>query len=277
MDEVHRHRWIVTLVVTLVVLGGATLAVWVRSNEQHASTPRTIPTESTTTTTTTTTVPPTTTTAPPATTTTTTAPAPTTTTTTTSAPAPAATDLREGAQGPEVAALQQRLLDLGYWLPGVDGSFGPSTAHAVVAFQKLHGLARDGIVGDATEAALASATRAVARSTSGHLAEVDLAHQVVLLVDGGAVQWVFDASTGEVAGTTPAGQHAVYYAVDGYDEGPFGVLYRPRYFHEGVAIHGYPTVPAYPASHGCVRVTNAAIDWLWASDSLPIGTPVWVY
>jgi lipoprotein-anchoring transpeptidase ErfK/SrfK len=32
------------------------------------------------------------------------------------------------------------------------------------------------------------------------------------------------------------------------------VLWYPLYFLRGFAIHGYPSVPAYPASHGCVRV-----------------------
>ena len=61
-------------------------------------------------------------------------------------------------------------------------------------------------------------------------------------------------------------------------DGPYGPLYRPKYFAgDGVAIHGYSSVPATPASHGCVRVTNAAIDMLWSSGILPIGTAVWVY
>jgi lipoprotein-anchoring transpeptidase ErfK/SrfK len=55
------------------------------------------------------------------------------------------------------------------------------------------------------------------------------------------------------------------------------LLYRPKYFHGGVAVHGYTSVPATPASHGCVRVTYAAMDHLWAADLLPIGTPVQVY
>jgi hypothetical protein len=43
-------------------------------------------------------------------------------------------------------------------------------------------------------------------------------------------------------------------------------------------VHGYPDVPPpYPASHGCVRVTNAAMDWLWSSGNLLVGQPVWVY
>jgi len=80
-----------------------------------------------------------------------------------------------------------------------------------------------------------------------------------------------------VAGTTPTGRYTVQQQVDGYDHGPLGVLYRPKYFVGGVAVHGYPSVPPYPASHGCVRVTDAAMDWLWANDSLPIGQPIWVY
>jgi lipoprotein-anchoring transpeptidase ErfK/SrfK len=45
----------------------------------------------------------------------------------------------------------------------------------------------------------------------------------------------------------------------------------------GIAIHGDSSVPAHPVSHGCVRVSNQAIDWIWATGSDPIGTPVWVY
>src|SRR2546423_360627 len=65
--------------------------------------------------------------------------------------------------------------------------------------------------------------------------------------------------------------------VDGYDPGPLGVLSRQKYFNGGVAVHGFPDVPPYPASHGCVRVTDAAMDWLWATGRTPVGRPVWVY
>jgi len=55
-------------------------------------------------------------------------------------------------------------------------------------------------------------------------------------------------------------------------------LYRPRYFtNAGHAIHGYTSVPPYPASHGCVRVTNAAMDYIWANNLAPIGSSVVVY
>jgi lipoprotein-anchoring transpeptidase ErfK/SrfK len=69
----------------------------------------------------------------------------------------------------------------------------------------------------------------------------------------------------------------VYRQIDGYHKAPLGVLYRPKYIFQGVAVHGFPSVPSYPASHGCVRVTNASMDWLWSSGALSIGTDVWVY
>ncbi len=65
---------------------------------------------------------------------------------------------------------------------------------------------------------------------------------------------------------------------DGVDVGDLGALYRPRYFHgDGIAVHGYHSVPPYPASHGCVRVTEAAMDWIWATDVMPMGSAVWVH
>lgn len=215
-------------------------------------------------------------------TTSTTRPRPTTTSmpaTTTPPATMAATGnaLREGQSGPEVADLQRRLVALGYWLGAVDGAYGSSTTHAVVAFQKASALQRDGVAGQATLDRLATAVRLQAKSASGRVIEVDLERQLLLVVLDGRVEQVMDASTGALAGTTPAGRFAVYYEVDGYDPGPLGVLYRPKYFIRGVAVHGYPNVPATPASHGCVRVTDAGMDWLWASGVMVMETPVWVY
>jgi N-acetylmuramoyl-L-alanine amidase len=190
---------------------------------------------------------------------------------------PAAAALHPGATGAAVSALQQRLVALGYWLGTPDGRYGPSTEHAVTALQKVAGLRRDGVAGPATLRALDRSVRPQPRSRSGRVVEVDLARQVLLVVVDGRVAWTLDTSTGAVAGTTPVGQFRVFRQVDGYDRGPLGVLYRPKYFVGGVAVHGYPSVPPYPASHGCVRVTNPAMDWLWSTGTLPIGATVQVY
>lgn len=216
------------------------------------------------------------------TTSTTTATVTTTTTTTTTTMSTTTTTLqdtdglRPGARGPEVAELQARLASLGYWVGEVDGVFGPGTMHAVTALQKVAGLPRDGVVGPATRASLDAGQRPVAESVTGHVVEIDLDHQVLLVVDDGQVAAVFDTSTGRVPGTTPRGHWQIVRQIDGFRRSPLGLLYRPKYFHEGVAIHGYTSVPSQPASHGCVRVTYAAVDHIWDAGLMPIGTPVWV-
>ena len=64
---------------------------------------------------------------------------------------------------------------------------------------------------------------------------------------------------------------------DGWWIGDLGQIYRPKYFVGGVAIHGSTSVPAYPASHGCVRVSVPAMDMIWDKDLLPRGTTVVVH
>lgn len=184
--------------------------------------------------------------------------------------------LRRGDSGPAVVVLQEELTALGYWMPAVDGIFGAETRHAVVALQKAAGLARDGIYGPETAAALRAGSRPVAQQAGDHV-EVDLTNQLLLVVKNGQVDTIYDTATGRVLGTTPSGTYAVTRQIDGYRYAPLGTLYRPKYFYRGVAVHGYPSVPSRPASHGCVRVTYAAMDHIWSSGVAPVGAPVVVY
>ena len=211
----------------------------------------------------------------------------TSTTSTTVAPEPAVTTLRRGDTGPAVAALQRDLHALGYWLGARNDTFGPLTEQAVTAFQKVEGLTRDGVAGPATLAALDAADRPQT-TAKGDLVEIDKERQILFVVRGGAVKWTLNVSTGterpyQVNGRTeladtPPGHWTVDWVVNGTDVGELGALYRPRYFHEdGIAVHGYHSVPPYPASHGCVRVTDAAMDWMWAENLMPMGSAVWVH
>ena len=64
--------------------------------------------------------------------------------------------LRQGSQGESVRELQRLLRTLGYELE-IDGKFGPLTLRCVKSFQGSAGLARDGVVGVLTWAALQEA------------------------------------------------------------------------------------------------------------------------
>jgi len=207
--------------------------------------------------------------------------APTTTvapTTTTAPPSGGPNEpTRPGDSGPQVEALQMRLFGLGYFLPAFSGTYDASTVHAVMAFQKQHGLARDGVAGPDTVGALTAATPVVPVHGAERHLEVSLADQVVVVVDGNGGAVAIDATTGKASTPTPPGTFSIFRQVNAWDPGPNGALYRPKYFNQGIAVHGGPPVVASPASHGCVRVPDPAIDWLWSSDLAPIGTTVIVY
>lgn len=195
--------------------------------------------------------------------------------------------LAEGANGPEVLLLQQRLSALGYWLGTPDGQFGDATQQAVYALENAAGLARSGIVDSQFVAALNAGVVPNPRTTSGDAIDVDLEDDLLLIVKNGALQYVLNTSTGggymytedgvTSVAITPRGVFSISHVVDGLVIDPLGALWRPRYFYAGFAIHGDSYVPPYPVSHGCVRVSVEAIDWIWAENIAPIGLTVWVY
>jgi peptidoglycan hydrolase-like protein with peptidoglycan-binding domain len=194
------------------------------------------------------------------------------------------TTLVRGDSGPKVLALQQRLEALGYWLGAPDGSFGSLTQQAVWAFQKSAGLERDGVVGPRTLKALAAGVRPKA-TLSGNGVEIDLDRQILMVVRGGEVRTILNTSTGsgeEYTSTsgnraiakTPRGRFTVYRAVDGEVTNSLGTLWRPRFFNRGIAVHGSGNIPPWPDSHGCARLSNAAIDMIWATGLMPVGSRV---
>jgi hypothetical protein len=192
--------------------------------------------------------------------------------------------LGRGDSGPAVTVLEQRLTDLGYRPGPVDDTFDRQTASAVLAFQKAENLERSGEVDAATWARLPSPQAwAVTASHSYPRVEVDLARQIALVVLGPRDVRTLNTSTGggyayrdehgylQVA-ETPLGEYRVYDTYDGTVKAPLGLLYRPLYFEGGYAIHGSPYVPSYPDSHGCVRLSNDDMDWLFvlAGTGLPV-------
>ncbi|MFV0464257.1 MAG: L,D-transpeptidase family protein [Nostocoides sp.] len=183
-------------------------------------------------------------------------------------------------------AVQQRLTELGYWNGPADGVFGGLTIQAVYALQKSAGLGRDGVIGPKTMAALTAGVTPTPTLTDG--IEIDKAKQILMVVEGGELVWTFNTSTGggysytssagyPAIAATPGGTFSVYRSVDGVDVGKLGALYRPRYFNGGIAVHGAPYIPPYPASHGCARVSNPAMDFIWSQDFMPKGSTVLVH
>lgn len=196
-------------------------------------------------------------------------------------------ELRPGDRGADVARLQRRLTDLGFWLGPQDSVYGYTTEQAVYAFQKYAGLPRHGRADVRTQSVLGTAGRPVPLSASGDLIEIDKSSQLLYVVRDGRTLWVLNTSTGSgrpytyagrtYVAQTPEGRFRVEREINGMRVSHLGQLYRPKYFQGGYAVHGSPSVPPYPASHGCVRLSNPAMDFVWAARLMPIGMPVWVH
>ena len=157
-----------------------------------------------------------------------------------------------GSTGLVVRLLQRQLKARGY-VVGQPGIYDGRTARAVAAFRKLTGMSR-------TEVASSDVFEKLARGAGyykvrypdhGHHVEADLTHQVLALIDGGKVERIYPISSGAPVTPTVLGSYKVYMKTPGTNQK--GMVYS-SYFIRGYAIHGYVSVPPYPASHGCLRV-----------------------
>ena len=197
-----------------------------------------------------------------------------------------ARDLVDGLQGDDVLALQHFLASLHYEPGTLNGYFGYDLHHAVMTFQKVERLP---VTGRWTKVERTRSGRPTAWTLRypgpGRAVEIDITRQVLVLSQAGVVVKIIDVSTGteqpytfqgvsDIA-HTPRGRFSIYYKIDGIRISKLGELYKPNYFFKGWAIHGSGSVPNYPASHGCVRITNPNADRLFPV--LVKGTPVTLY
>ncbi|MDX6588005.1 MAG: N-acetylmuramoyl-L-alanine amidase [Solirubrobacterales bacterium] len=188
---------------------------------------------------------------------------------------PPPTTKAKGSYSSGTAAVQQKLANFGYLPPGaVDGLNGYRTQQAVIAFQSWEGLARDGIVGPQTQAALANAKRPKPqKSGPAKRIEVYRSKGVTLLIRDGKTRRAVHTSSGAPSTPTPSGSFSVFRKEKNSWSVPFQQwLPYASYFNAGIAFHEYAQVPTYPASHGCVRVPSPEAKYVYRFAT--IGTAV---
>lgn len=186
----------------------------------------------------------------------------------------------------EMKEAETRLSEMGYGTGRVDGVIDGVTRNALMAFQKWEGSKVTGQLSREDFDLIMSAKAPLPRDTGYKHVEVDLDRQMLLLIDvEGAVQKILPVSTGSdkhysqkgMSGRayTPRGRFRIYAKIAGWRESPLGLLYYPNYFSDGLAIHGNPSVPQTPQSHGCIRIPmSAAVEM---SRVLPVGTILLIY
>ncbi len=156
----------------------------------------------------------------------------------------------------KVKEVQQRLIELRYLGRGtISGRLDYRTSQALLAFQGWEGLPRTGAADLDTRRTLNTATIPKAKKlTKARRLEVSRFKGVALLIRGGEVFRAVHVSTG-AGGRTPRGTFSIFRKERMSWSRPFSVwLPWASYFNSGFAFHQYPSVPGFPASHGCIRV-----------------------
>jgi L,D-transpeptidase-like protein/sporulation and spore germination protein/putative peptidoglycan binding protein len=183
-----------------------------------------------------------------------------------------------GVQDGDQIRLAQTFLAASGWLDPseISGALDYATSQALTAFEAWHGLVRDGALTATSFGDVLRAARPTPRHTAaGRAVEVYRDLGVLLLVENGRVVRAVHTSTG-FGGRTPSGSFHVYRKEQLSWSVPFKVwMPWASYFVGGIAMHAYPYVPAYAASHGCVRLPAPEAQRVYAFAVQ--GTPVYVY
>jgi lipoprotein-anchoring transpeptidase ErfK/SrfK len=147
-----------------------------------------------------------------------------------------------------------------------------------MAFQAWNGLTRDGVAGVATRKKLAAGSAPTPRpeSASGHYVEIFRSLGVALCIDNGTLVRAVHCSTGRSGMATTPGTWSVYLkSLRFWSQQYQSWMPYASFFHNGEGLHGYGDVPAYPASHGCVRLPMPEAPWVY--DFAYMGATVYVY
>lgn len=204
---------------------------------------------------------------------------------------PAGQTLGSGSVSDIVTQIEQRLVDLKYDPGTVDNKFDSKTTYAIQGMQKIKGLPVTGRVGSAEINALNSYqydTPLIPNGERNRL-EVSLDKQFAVYYHDYQVRLITTVSTGNQKeycytdkqgrrscskANTPTGHFKFERKVSGWRDGDLGLMFAPMYFKGGIAVHGYKSVPTYPASHGCVRIPMHIAEYFQSVAS--IGDDVYV-
>ncbi|MGH2761538.1 MAG: L,D-transpeptidase family protein [Thermoleophilaceae bacterium] len=178
-----------------------------------------------------------------------------------------------GQRGLKVLLLQRALFGEGFATP-VTGYYDAATARGVLAFRKTNGMGRDGYATKEVYAKLLRGEGAfkLRYPRAGKHVEFDWSRQVLVLARGRKPYRTYHTSSGTPSTPTVFGSYRFYLQTPGTNSK--GMVHS-SYFIGGYAIHGYASVPNYPASHGCLRmpIPNARSIFRW----IDIGDRIFTY
>ncbi len=159
--------------------------------------------------------------------------------------------LHQGQCGNVVVGFKKAMRAMGY-IANDGRCFGGKTARGVLAYRKVNGKARSMRAGAGLVKAAFSGKGGykVRYPGAGEHVEAPLAKQVLVFAKGDKPFAIYPISSGKSSTPTVTGHFEFIRQEPGYNSHG---MYYSFYFYGGYAVHGYESVPDYPASHGCLR------------------------
>ena len=159
--------------------------------------------------------------------------------------------LHQGQSGDVVVGFKKAMRKMGY-ITNSGRCFGGKTARGVLAYRKVNGMSRSSRAGAGLVKRVfeGKGEYKVLHPGAGEHVEASLAKQVLVFAKGDEPFAVYPISSGKSSTPTVTGHFTFIRQEPGYNSHG---MYYSWYFYGGYAVHGYESVPDYPASHGCLR------------------------
>jgi L,D-transpeptidase catalytic domain len=159
--------------------------------------------------------------------------------------------LHQGQCGDVVVGFKKAMRKLGY-VANSGRCFGGKTARGVLAYRKVNDKTRSMRAGKGLVKSAFAGRGAyeVRHPGAGQHVEAPLSKQVLVFAKGDKPVAIYPISSGKSSTPTVTGHYEFIRTEPGYNSHG---MYYSWYFYGGYAVHGYESVPDYPASHGCLR------------------------
>lgn len=159
--------------------------------------------------------------------------------------------LHRGQCGDVVVGFKKAMRKMGY-IANSGRCFGSKTARGVLAYRKVNEMSRSMRAGKGLVKKVFAGRGGyrVRHPEAGEHVEAPLSKQVLVFAKGDKPFAIYPISSGKSSTPTVTGHYEFIRTEPGYNSHG---MYYSWYFYGGYAVHGYESVPDYPASHGCLR------------------------
>lgn len=181
--------------------------------------------------------------------------------------------LHQGQCGDVVVGFKKAMRKMGY-IANSGSCFGGKTARGVLAYRKVNDKSRSMRAGAGLVKAVYSGKGGyeVRHPGAGEHVEAPLSKQVLVFAKGDKPFAIYPISSGKSSTPTVTGHFEFIRTEPGYNSHG---MYYSFYFYGGYAVHGYESVPDYPASHGCLRTFIADQPEIY--NRIFFGEDIWVW